>query len=138
MRQASIALLTAWFLVLFAIPAAAQTTKPSADLARENVELRAYAEKLESRIAELEAKLKEQKKDSSPRLEIRPFMPAPYGYQLPAVPFRIPTPTPAPRLPEMKPPMSRDLIPALPRQSAPEQWKRHEFNGQEFYLVPLQ
>ena len=45
MRQASIALLAASsFLVLFALPAAAQTTKSQGDLAKENAELRTYVE----------------------------------------------------------------------------------------------
>src|SRR5436190_20493636 len=96
MRQASTALLAASFLVLFAIPAPAQTTKPSGDLTKENAELRAYVEKLESRVAELEAKLRERQKEAGPRVQIRPFTPAPYGYQLPAQPFAIPTPAPRP------------------------------------------
>src|SRR3712207_6643385 len=50
---------------LLSIPAAAQTTtatKTVPDLAKENAELRAYADKLEARVAELEAKLKAQAK----------------------------------------------------------------------------
>ena len=128
-RQASIALLAALFLVLFALPAAAQTTKPPADLAKENAELRAYVDKLEARIAELEATLAEQQKKLAPRVEVRPFAPSPYGYQLPAVPFKAPTPAPIQ-------PRSNLRIPA-PGESVPDTWRRHEFNGQEFYLIPL-
>jgi len=132
-RQASIALLAASsFLVLFTPPAAAQGTKPSADLAKENAELRAYVDKLESRIAALEAKMKEQAKKPTPRVEIRPLVPAPYGYQLPAQPFQSPTPMPIPKAPG-----NSIRIPLLPKQSAPDNWQRHEFNGQEFYLIPL-
>ena len=131
MRCAFIAMLMS----IAAIPAVAETTRPSPDLAKENAELRAYVEKLEARIADLQAKLKTQQNQASPRAQIRPSIPAPYGYQLPAVPFQIPTPppaTPAPRLPD------RGLtIPSLPNQSAPDTWRRHEFNGQEFYLIPL-
>src|SRR5688500_17711802 len=98
MRRAWIAVLAA---SIFSVPAVAQTTKPAPDLSRENAELRAYAEKLEARIADLEAKLKEQQKKSRPRADARPFTPAPapapYGYQLPHPPFKLPTPAvPAP------------------------------------------
>jgi hypothetical protein len=135
MRQASIAMLAALFLAVVAVPAVpaiAQTTKPSADLAKENADLRAYAEKLEARVAELEAKLKEEQKKLSPRVEIRPLVPAPYGYQLPAQPFRIPNPAPGPKSPD-----NTLRIAPLPKESTPENWRRHEFNGQEFYLIPL-
>jgi hypothetical protein len=135
MRQALIALLAVSFLVLIALPAAApaQTTKPPADLAKENAELRAYVEKLEARIAELEAKVKNQQKESGPRVEIRPFAPAPYGYQLPAQPF------PAPTLPRVAPksPENSLRISPVPNLAPPNNWQRHEFNGQEFYLIPL-
>ncbi|MEA2711380.1 MAG: hypothetical protein QOF78_3981 [Phycisphaerales bacterium] len=128
MRQASIALLAAIFLAVVTIPAAAQTTKPPADLAKENAELRAYADKLESRIAELEARVKEQQKKPAPRVDARPFIPAPFGYELPHPPFRLP---PAPIQPR-----SNLRVPA-PGQAVPDTWRRHEFNGQEFYLIPL-
>jgi hypothetical protein len=135
MRHASIAVLATFVIVLLAVPAVAQTTMPPADLAKENAELRAYVDTLESRIAELEAKLKDQQrqeKKSGPRVEIRPFAPAPYGYPLPAPPFRPLTPTPAPKSPDN----SLRIMP-LPNQSTPDTWRRHEFNGQEFYLIPL-
>jgi hypothetical protein len=132
MRHASITVLAALFLTLITLPATAQTTKPPADLAKENAELRAYVEKLESRVAELESKLKEEQKKAGTRVEIRPPVPAPYGFQLPAQPFRIPTPPPAPRLPD-----HGLRNPTLPNQSTPDNWQRHEFNGQEFYLIPL-
>jgi len=132
MRHASITVLAAFLLTLIVRSAVAQTTKPPADLAKENADLRAYVEKLESRVAELESKLKEEQKKPIPRVEIRPPAPAPFGYQLPAQPFRIPTPTPAPRLPD-----NSLRIAPLPNQSTPGNWQRHEFNGQEFYLIPL-
>ena len=113
---------------LLTLPAAAQTTKPSADLQRENQELRAYVDKLEARIAELEAKLKAQTKPA-PRAQAAPFKPAPYGYQLPAPPFHVPPPSvPAPT-PNLRMP--------APGERIPDSWQRHQFNGQEFYLVPL-
>jgi len=132
MHCASIAVLAVFVLALSAVPAVAQTTQPPANLAKENAELRAYVDKLEARIAELEAKLKAEQKKPSPRVEIRPQIPAPYGYQLPALPFRVPIPTPAPKSPDS----SLRILP-MPNQSAPDTWKRHEFNGQEFYLIPL-
>ncbi len=130
MRHALTAWLTASSFMLLDMPAAGQTTKPSPDLAKENAQLRAYAEKLEARIAELEMKLKEEQKKASTRMAIRPAIPAPYGYQLPAQPFKLPTPTPAPIQPY-------DDLSVPPPLRVPDTWKRHEFNGQAFYLIPL-
>ena len=129
MRHASTALLTALFLLFVTFPAAGQTTKPPADLAKENAQLRAYAEKLEARIAELEMKLKEEQKKASTRMAIRRVIPAPYGYQLPAHP-----PPPPPTRTPIQP---HDGFRIAPPSPVPETWKRHEFNGQEFYLIPL-
>jgi hypothetical protein len=117
--------------LVFVHPSAAQTTKPPAELAKENAELRAYVEKLEARVAELEGKLKELRK-ASPRAEVRPFnprVPAPYGFELPQSPFKLPTPAPSQ-------PRSELRIPA-PGQQVPDNWRRREFNGQEYYLIPL-
>ena len=135
MRRASLAVPAALFVVVvffvFTIPAPAQTTpKPPADLAKENAELRAYAEKLEARVAELEAKLKDQQKRPSPRADVRPFTPVPpYGYELPQQPFKLPAPTPTPPRNNLR------ILP--PGQPVPDSWRRHQFNGQEFYLIPL-
>ena len=135
MRRTSPAVPAALFLVVFVVftvPAAAQTTKPPGDLAKENAALRAYVENLEARVAELEAKLKEPQKRPSPRADVRPFTPIPpYGYELPQPPFKLTPPAPTP----VPPRNNLRIVP--PRQSIPENWQRHEFNGQEFYLIPL-
>ena len=131
MHHASTALLAASFLALVALPAAAQTTKPPADLAKENAALRAYVDKLEARVAELEAKQQQQKRPG-PRADVRPFTPVPpYQFELPQPPFKLPTPAPT------QPRNNLRIIPP-PGRSVPDTWRRHEFNGQEFYLIPLQ
>lgn len=115
---------------LLCVPAAAQTTRPTADPAKENAELRAYVDRLEARIAELEAKVQAQAK-RSPHL-LRPPLIAPHAYQLPAPPFKLPAlPSPAPA-----PAPNIRILPA-PSKPIPDTWRRHEFNGQEFYLIPL-
>lgn len=136
MRRASIALLAA---LIFAIPAAAgaPATKPGADLAKENADLRAYVEKLEARIAELEATLKQQAKPR-PRFEVRPLPVPPRGFQIPRGPLTLPAPAPVPlpRRADPIPPNTLRVVPP-PSGSVPENWQRREFNGLDFYLVPL-
>ena len=133
-----VSLLTA---VLIAFPASAQTTRPADELAKENAELKKRIEQLEAYVAKLEAKLQPSKAKPAPgpRLEVRPFPRAPYGYELPSPPFKVPAPSPAPlpKLPDARrlPPT---VVPDLPPQSVPENWKKREFNGMEFYLVPLE
>jgi len=137
MSSAFLAVPAALFVLAFTLPAAAQTTssttKSASELAKENAELRAYADKLEARVAELERALKSRQSESAPRprAESRPLTPAPYGYQLPQFPFNLPAPAPTP-------PRADNLrvLPA-PSQPIPDTWRRHEFNGQEYYLVPL-
>ena len=145
MRRASLA--AALFVLVLTVPAGAQasassstpatTTTPSpaaAGLVRENAELRAYAEKLEARIVELERANKKLRVEAAARAQARPFGPAPYGYQLPQPPFRLAPPaTPAP----VPPPGNLRILPTPP-QPIPDTWRRHHFNGQEFYLVPLE
>src|SRR5688572_13988318 len=113
MRQAWIPLLAAMFCT---IPAAAQTTKPPADLAKENAELRAYAEQLEARIAELEAKLKVQQKPV-PRGEVRPFTIPPHTFQSPQ------PPRPAPAVPSPRPHGEFHLTPS-PDRGVPDSWQK--------------
>lgn len=138
MRLASVSLLI--LSVLLTRPAFAQTTRPADDVANENAELKKRIDKLEAYVAELEAKLHAARAATTPiptQPRAVPRIPAPYGYELPSPPFRLPPPPP--RVPDLKPtpvPPS-NLVPPLPRQSAPEQWKRHEFNGMEYYVVPL-
>jgi hypothetical protein len=62
---------------------------------------------------------------------IRPPVPAPYGFELPRLPFNAPPTAPAP-----VPPGNNLRVPA-PGQPIPDTWQRHHFNGQEFYLIPL-
>ena len=130
--------------VLLARPSFGQTTRPSDELAKENAELKKRIEKLEAYVAELEAKVRRARKPTivTPAPRVIPRLPAPYGYELPAPPFKLPSPpiVPAPRLPEIEPAPEapNNTLPPRPRQSAPDTWKRHEFNGQEFYLVPLE
>src|SRR5688500_16524901 len=105
MRRAFLAVPAAVLVILLAAPAGAQTTKPSADLEKANAALRAYVEKLESRIAEKDAKIREleatmkklREEYARPRADTRPFtpqVPAPYGFELPQQPFKLPTPAP--------------------------------------------
>jgi uncharacterized coiled-coil protein SlyX len=140
MRRAFLAVPAALLVIMLAVPAAAQTTKPSADLEKANAALRAYVEKLESRIAEKEAKIREleatmkklREQYARPRADVRPFTPqapAPYRFELPQ-PFRLPTPAPSPPRNEFR------VLPA-PGQQVPDNWQRREFNGQEYYLIPL-
>ena len=122
---------------LFVPPVVAQTTRPADELAKENAELKQRIEKLEAYVAELEKKVRSGK--PVPRVQIlppQPFRPAPYGYELPALPFKLPVPAPLPKPPAIKP-IPPSVMPNLPPQSAPEHWKRREFNGAEYYLVPL-
>ena len=83
MRQAFLAVPAALLVIILAVPAAAQTTKPATDLEKANAALRAYVEKLESRIAEKDAKITQLEarmktlRDESPRqrAEARSFTP---------------------------------------------------------------
>jgi hypothetical protein len=135
MRNACVTVVAA--LLLLTDTGFAQTTEPSPGLAKENAELKQRIEKLEAYVNELEAKLRASKSAAkSPRAEIRPFTPAPYGYELPQLPFRAPV-APTPRFPQIKPRAEANVVPPLPGQSTPDQWKRREFNGAEYYLVPL-
>jgi uncharacterized coiled-coil protein SlyX len=140
MRRAFLAVPAALLMIL-AVPAAAQTTKPSADLEKANAALRAYVEKLEARIAEKDAKIREleatmkklREEFSRPRADVRPFtpqVPAPYGFELPQQPFKIPTPAPTQPRNELR------ILPG-PGQQVPDNWRRRQFNGQEYYLIPL-
>jgi hypothetical protein len=142
MRRAFLAVPAALLVIMLAVPAAAQTTKPSAEnLEKANAALRAYVEKLESRIAEKDAKIREleaamkrlRDEYSRPRTDVRPFtpqVPAPYGFELPQQPFKLPTPAPSQPRNELR------VLPA-PGQQVPDNWRRHQFNGQEYYLIPL-
>ena len=141
MRQALLAVPAALLVSILAVPAAAQTTKPSADLDKANAALRAYVEKLESRIAEKDAKIREleaamkklREESARPRADVRPFrpqVPAPYGFELPQQPFRLPTPAPSQPRDEFR------VLPA-PGQQVPDNWQRRQFNGQDYYLIPL-
>ena len=125
--------------VLITSAAIGQTTRPADELAKENAELKKRIESLERYVGELESKLRAAKPAlPSPRAEVRPFTPAPYGYELPRLPFKLPPPVQAPKVPDVAPRTPDNVVPALPPQSAPEQWKRREFNGAEYYLVPLE
>jgi hypothetical protein len=134
MRTALMAVLA---LIVFVFPASAQTTHPAEELAKENAELKKRIEKLEAYVAELEAKVQPSKR--APRAQVvPPFRPAPYAYELPAPPFKVPTPAPTP-LPKLHPtpPGGLPVIPPSPRYDVPGNWQKREFNGQEYYLVPL-
>ena len=143
MRRAFLAVPAALLVIILAVPAAGQTTKPSAaDLDKANAALRAYVEKLESRIAEKDAKIRElestmkklREEFSRLRADVRPFtpqLPAPYGFQLPQQPFKLPTPAPS------QPPRNEFRVLPAPGQQVPDNWQRREFNGQEYYLIPL-
>jgi hypothetical protein len=139
MRRAFLAVPAALLvIILLAVPAAAQTTQPSAEnLAKANAALRAYVEKLETRLAEKDAKIRElegtmkklREEFSRPRADVRPFTPqapAPYGFELPQQPFRVPG----------QPRNEFRVLPA-PGQQVPDNWQRHHFNGHEYYLIPL-
>jgi hypothetical protein len=127
--------------IVLASPTLGQTTRPAAELAKENAELKKRMEKLEAYVAELEAKVRASKPSASapPRADVRRFRAAPYGYELPAPPFNVPMPVPTPpKLPDIKPtPRSMPVVPPPSQFQAPENWQRREFNGSEFYLVPL-
>ena len=126
---------------LFAVPVAAQNTRPAEDLAKENTELKKRIEMLEAYVAKLEAKV-QAAKPAAPRADATPrFRPAPYGFELPSPPFQLPrAPAPAPKLPELRPvpPNTMPIVPPPSRYNVPESWKKRQFNGTEYYLVPLE
>jgi hypothetical protein len=104
---------------IFTFSAVGQTTRPAGEPAKENAELKARIAKLESYVAELEAKLDKAKPKFSPRADASPFHVSP--------PFQFPVPAPAPKaIPS----------PGLPPQT-PKDGQRREFNGQEFFVIPL-
>jgi hypothetical protein len=125
-------LLVVGLVTVAARPSPAQTTRPTEELAKENAELKKRVEKLEVYVGELEAKLRSAKPAPPQVFKVPPFprIPAPYGYELPAPPFKQPTPprnVPAPGNPAG----------ADPAPPAPRGWERHQFNGIDFYVVPL-
>ncbi len=143
MHRAFLAVPAAFLVIILAAPAAAQTTRPSADLEKANAALRAYVERLESRIAEKDAKIREleatmkklREEYARPRADVRPFaprVPAPFGFELPQQPFKVPTPAPS-----QPPPRNPFRLLPAPGQQVPDNWQRHHFNGQEYYLIPL-
>jgi len=126
-------------IAIFALPALAQQSRPSADeLAKENKELKAYIEKLEKRLGELQQK------------------PAPYTRVDPYRDYIVPPPATAPRLaPFPQSPMpyvapqqpkewwlrpfnpSRPQVPQQNSANVPPGAQRYRFNGADVYLIPL-
>src|SRR5688572_23616236 len=102
-----------------AVPLYAQQTRPDKDvgkdLAKENRELKEYIERLEKRLAELQAKSGRIQPFALPRPNLEPYKPVrpaprvlPYGYQLVPPPTQpapqpriVPAPTPAPQQPAL-------------------------------------
>lgn len=141
MRTACSSMLAIFMLACAPSLASAQATRPSGpggDMARENAELKQRVEKLEAYVAQLEAKLRSTQ--PAPRADAGRPRPAPYGFELPAPPFRVRPAPRAPALPRVVPPPPDVLRnpPQPPASPVPEQWQRREFNGQDFYLIPLE
>ena len=118
------------------IPALAQQSRPSPDLDKENKELNEYIDRLESRLGELKARVRE--------LDKTPARP-PYWFELPQVPERHelkpfpwrltpPSTRPAPKVAPA--PRSQVAPPFAP--APPPGARRYRFNGQDVYIIPLQ
>src|SRR5262245_24260158 len=106
--------------ICLAVPVSAQETRPADELAKENRELKAYIEKLEKRLAELQAKA--ENRFELPELRLRNAQP----YVLPRLTPPIPTPTPD----QVRP---RAIVPSTPPSGA----RSYRFNGQDVWIVPL-
>jgi hypothetical protein len=99
-----------------------------ADTSDSPEQLRKENQALKDRVRELEKKLA----DAEQKLRSRPFgeiVPAPKTQ-----PFAIPkAPSPAPFFR-----FDRDAILPTPDQSTPKHWQERQFNGEKFYIVPLE
>ena len=105
--------------ICLTVPVSAQETRSVEELAKENRELKAYIEKLEKRLAELQAKTATPK--ALPELRLpdgRPFI----------------LPHPAPIIPTPAPDqLRRPVFPSPARPGA----RSYRFNGQDVWIVPL-
>jgi hypothetical protein len=120
-------LLLVALLLVISSGARAGSTAPS-DLSAENERLRARVRELEDKVKELEHRLE----------RVTPYR-YPYPYSLTPIPSPAPVPQTRPPHPRRNP--WRDFFVPDGRmpdgRNVPEDWVRKEFNGQPFYLIPL-
>lgn len=142
--------ITLILLAVFAIPTVADDEiakstdvdpiKPQSETDR----LRRRITELEKRVAQLEERLKHLRITPPPGSTYTPT-PQPYAptpQTRPAVPWK-PAPHPPQQAPQVVPPVpqqtpqpNRPIIPR-PQQKVPEGWQRFRFNGQDFYIIPV-
>jgi hypothetical protein len=118
-------------LVLGIAPALRSQTAPAQrDLERENAQLR-------ERIGNLEAMVKDlQEQNSRLRARLKAPMPTtrPFDFRFPKGAIPLP---PAPALPVPKEPVV-PMPPKAPDVPEPPKGERREFNGQPYYVIPLE
>ena len=118
------------------LPLYAQQSRPDKDLAKENRELKEYIERLEKRLADLQAKADRILPFAPPKPYLDPYHPRrqapevlPYRWQ-----FVPPSTRPAPRI--VPAPTPAPQQPALPVPPPPGSY-RFRFNGQDVFVIPL-
>jgi hypothetical protein len=110
------------FVAAFASFADELTSQPErADVTKEQLLQR--VEQLEKRIASLEARLGRPYAPPKYLAQPQPIQPAP----------KVPQWTPAPPTPQPW----RIMPPMQPDGNVPRSWQRFEFNGQYFYIIPV-
>jgi hypothetical protein len=122
-------------MMFFSVPTVAEDANaPRTDEDTSNQQLLERIEELEKRVAALESRL------ASPYAPPQPYRPGkPYPHVTPAPSYPPYSPPRAPQHSPYSPNPPRGYIEpkVQPDERVPDSWQRFEFNGQYFYIIPV-